>query len=158
MIQKYVKFIDGKFAGFFDTQLKEIKVKNGDEETITYEPTTPYPEEYVLINDEEHEKLHSILSKQENGLLLFDLTLENGRVHVVDKYSIDYVKQFNDKLNQTNLVAEAKQLIKDNEWRWNNKIKWDEYSKEKRQQITAYYKALVAVVNGESNTLPEGIF
>lgn len=156
MIQKYLKFIDGKFAGFFDTQLKEIKTKKGKKEVVTYEPTTPYPDQYVLLTDEEHQELCNALNRQQNGLLLHDVILENGNAKIIEKYTLEEIEEHNNKLTESILIAQAKQLIKDNEWRWNNKIKWDEYSEEKRQQVTAYYKALVAVVNGESNTLPEG--
>lgn len=155
MIQKYVKFIDGKFAGFFDTQLKEIKTKKGKKEVVTYEPTTPYPDQYVLLTDEEHQELCNALNRQQNGLLLHDVILENGKAKIIEKYTLEEIEEHNNKLTQSILIAQAKQLIKDNEWRWTNPIKWAEYSEEKRQQITAYYKALVAVVNGESNTLPE---
>lgn len=78
------------------------------------------------------------------------ISLVENKIVIID----NEIKK-DDGQTQSKLIAQAKQLIKDNEWRWTNQIKWAEYSEEKRQQVTAYYKALVAVVNGESNTLPE---
>ena len=38
--------------------------------------------------------------------------------------------------------------------RWTNKIKWERYDDKTRAAITKYYDDLVAVINGESETIP----
>lgn len=56
--------------------------------------------------------------------------------------------------NKKILAAEARALLLDNEFRWTNKIKWERYDDKTRAAITKYYDDLVAVINGESETIP----
>lgn len=153
MIQRYIRFIDGKFAGFFETELKQVKTKKGKKEIIIYKPVTPYPDSYVLITDQEHQQYHETLNQQENGLLLHDLSMVDGKIVVIDKYSEEEKAAIYKSRNQ----KIARKLLEINEYRWTNQIKWNEYTEEQKQKITAYYKALVTVVNGESDNLPGDI-
>lgn len=58
------------------------------------------------------------------------------------------------KIAQDKLIADARILLAENDFRWNNQIRWIGYTEEQKQALTDYYTALLAVVNGESNTLP----
>lgn len=57
-------------------------------------------------------------------------------------------------VNTEKLKAQAKQLILDNEHKWNNQILWAGYTQEGRDVLTEYYLALLAVINGESSVIP----
>lgn len=71
----------------------------------------------------------------------------NGKKWVVDtKHKAETEKN---KLKQQALT-----LINANEFRWTNKIKWERYDDKTRAAITKYYDDLVAVINGESETIP----
>jgi hypothetical protein len=51
----------------------------------------------------------------------------------------------------------AQQLLKDNDYRWANNIKWERTPQEGKDIIVKYYDSLVAAVNGETKELPDPI-
>jgi hypothetical protein len=75
---------------------------------------------------------------------------KNGEFSFVDKYT----KKELAKIAQDKLIADAKSLLAENDYRWSNQIRWNNYTDAERQALTTYYNALLAVVNGESSTLP----
>lgn len=105
------------------------------------------------------------------GLSIDGLIPDNCIEITLDQYSnIDnyYIKDgkciaFNKKQLLTlennqkyeNLKQQAQILIDQNEWRWNNKIKWDRYNSKQQELLTNFYDTLVSVINKQSNILPD---
>ncbi len=60
----------------------------------------------------------------------------------------------NESKNQSALdsrIAEAKQVIIENEFRWTNQIRWNNYTPEQREKVSAFYYALLEVINQAEN-------
>lgn len=78
------------------------------------------------------------------------IVYKNGDFIFADKYT----KKEQAKIAQDKLIADARTLLAENDYRWSNQIRWSNYTDIERQSLTTYYNALLAVVNGESSTLP----
>lgn len=73
---------------------------------------------------------------------------------VVDKYTTKELASLKLQEEKQMVIANARELLLANEYRWTNKIKWERYDDKTRAAIMQYYDALVAVINGESETIP----
>ncbi len=92
----------------------------------------------------------STLGADMNGLT----KLEPEQFNVWDgaKWIVDSEKKAEQE--KDSLKQQALKLLLANEFRWTNKIKWERYDDKTRAAIMQYYDALVAVINGESETIP----
>lgn len=89
----------------------------------------------------------------EQDIQIIDITNQN--VEVGDTWDgVEFSKPDLSAINSALLISQALALLAVNDFRWNNSIRWSSYSKEQKQALTTYYNALVAVVHGESSTLP----
>lgn len=85
---------------------------------------------------------------------------EEGQPQLRDRYTkLSKGKWVSDKgaiaeKDQKLLSMKAKQLLSDNDFRWNNSIRFNSYSKEAKQELTRFYNALLAVIRGDSSELP----
>ena len=130
----YIQFDkDNKFASFNLT----IKDK-------------PLPDNAVVITDKQHAEYLAALNSQ-----IKDVVLAKGKIKIVDKFTKSELAAQEAEQKKALLIAEAKTLLLANDYRWNNKIKWERYDEKTRAAIMKYYDALVAVVNGESENIPE---
>lgn len=89
----------------------------------------------------------------EEDIKVIDIT--NLSVGLGDKWNgKKFIKLDTTEINKAILIQQAKGLLAENDFRWSNQIRWNNYTDAERQALTTYYNALLAVVNGESNTLP----
>ena len=102
------------------------------------------------VSEADHQKYITAL---DSGLK--DVILSGDNIVIVDKYTTEELQEQESKLRKERAVNQAKILLKENDYRWSNPIKWAEYSEAKRTAVIAYYKGLVAVINGETDNIPE---
>lgn len=132
----YIKFDENnKFLGF---GVQFLSAKNTD-----------LPDNVFIITHEQHAKY---IAADKDPLK--SIVLDKGKVKIVNKYTaLELAEQKVQQAKQA-LITEARTLLLANEFRWTNKIKWERYDEKTRAAIMVYYDALVAVINGESETIP----
>lgn len=132
MKKLYIKFNENNdFAGFYRDEPENI------------------PNNAIVITIDDRAKYLDALDSGNKNIKLI-----KNKIKIVDKYTADELAKQQSDRESAALIAQARSLLSKNDYRWNNQLKWQRYDDKTRDAVMKYYDALVAVVNGESDTIP----
>lgn len=117
---------------------------------------TPLPANAFVITPEQHEEYLTALNSQLKNVVLVD-----NKIKIIDKFTTEELATKKTEQDKTTLIAQAKQLLKDNDYR-QIKVYNGYYDEDKSTAILTYMEALRIVIrqahNGVLTELPVQTF